>query len=353
VPSDDLPKITPSHRPQPANVTWPTTTWPRGDASDELTGVVNEAFTLPALSESNAVIVIQGGRILVERYFGAKQYFDRPPEPITKETPLLSWSMAKSILHALVGLLVDEGRLDVAARAAVAEWDDPADPRHAISLRDLLAMRDGLDFVEDYVDGEISNTIEMLFGDGQTDTAGYTAARPLRHEPGTVFNYSSGTTNVISRIVADTVGYGDTYRAFMRDRLFGPLGMSSATPKIDDAGVFVASTFVHATAQDFARFGLLYLRGGEWDGTTLLSTAWVNTAQAALSVEDDTGNFYSWQWWVSGDEFGTYWANGYDGQMIAIAPALDAIVVRLGRTPAARSSDLRHWRQRVMRVLAV
>jgi CubicO group peptidase (beta-lactamase class C family) len=347
-----VPDVTPASRPQPAGVAWPTARWPRGERSSALDAIVDEAFSFNELSETNAVIVVRGGRIVAERYAGAKQYFDRPPEPITAETPLLSWSMAKSILHALVGILVDEGRLDPAARAGVAEWADPRDRRFAIALHHLLAMRDGLDFKEEYVDGASSNTIEMLFGDGQHDVAGYAAARPQRYVPGTFFNYSSGTTNIIARIVANEVGYANAYVNFMKDRLFTPLGMTSAVPKMDDTGVFVASTFVHATAQDFARFGLLYLRGGQWENQQLLSRSWTYNAQQPLSVEEETGNYYSWQWWVSGDEFGTYWANGYDGQMIVIAPALDTVIVRLGRTPAARGLYLRQWRHRVLRTLA-
>jgi len=97
--------------------------------------------------------------------------------------------------------------------------------------------------------------------------------------------------------------------------------------------VFVASSFVHARALDFAKFGLLYLRGGEWDGRQLISREWAATAQVPLSVEASSGHLYSWMWWVSGDEYGTYWANGYEGQMISVVPALDALVVRFGHTP--------------------
>ncbi len=103
---------------------------------------------------------------------------------MTAETPLLSWSMAKSMLHAVVGLLVGDGQLDLDAPAAVPEWADRGDPRHAITLRQLLAMRDGLDFAEDYVDGDVSDTIQMLFGDGQADMAHFAADRPLAAPPG-------------------------------------------------------------------------------------------------------------------------------------------------------------------------
>jgi CubicO group peptidase (beta-lactamase class C family) len=352
--SDPLPHVQPAVAAQPAGVAWPTQTWPRGTHArqDELDRVVDEAFSSEDLERTTAVVVIQAGRVLAERYDGVKEFFDKPVEPVSASTTLLSWSMAKSMLHMIIGTLVDEGRLDVDAPAPVPEWADENDPRHAIKLRDLLAMRDGLAFVEVYEIGEISHVIEMLFGEGKTDMAGYTARLPLAHEPGTFFNYSSGTTNVLSRIVADHVGYGDAYHAYLDERLFGPLGMSSAQPSFDPTGVFIASSYVHATALDFAKFGLLYLRGGEWDGRQLISRAWADTAQVPLSVDEDDGSFYSWQWWVTGDAYGTYWASGYEGQMIAVAPALDALVLRFGHTAAEHYPDLAAWRTRVFEVLA-
>jgi CubicO group peptidase (beta-lactamase class C family) len=350
-----IPHIEPSAAPAPPGVAWPTTEWPRGSHANqaELETVVNEAFVDEELATTNAVVIIQGGRVLVERYGGVQEFFDRPIAPVTATSQLLSWSMAKSMLHMIIGTLVDTGRLDPDAPAPVPEWQGEDDPRRQIRLRDLLAMRDGLAFVEVYEIGETSHVIEMLFGEGKEDMAAYTAQLPLAHEPDTFFNYSSGTTNVLSRIVADVVGYGDEYREYLDDRLFGPLGMSSAVATFDPAGVFVASSYVHANALDFAKFGLLYLRGGEWDEKQLVSRAWVDTAQIPLSVDEESGSFYSWQWWVTGDEYGTYWASGYEGQMIAAVPALDALVVRFGKTSEEHYPDLGAWRERVLRVLDV
>jgi len=234
----------------------------------------------------------------------------------------------------------------------VHEWSEPTDPRFAIRLKDLLSMRDGLAFVENYEIGQKSDVIEMLFGEGKADMAGYTAALPLAHEPDTFFNYSSGTTNVLSRIVADHVGYGDQYDAYLRQRLFDPLGMKSAVATFDPTGVFVASSYLHATALDFAKFGLLYLRGGEWDGHQLLSRTWAATAQVPLSKDPESDSFYSWQWWVTADRYGTYWASGYEGQIISVAPALDALVVRFGHTPEENYPQLDQWRSRVLDALA-
>ncbi|MFZ1062463.1 MAG: serine hydrolase [Acidimicrobiales bacterium] len=349
----EVPTVEPRFAAQPAGVAWPTDTWPRSDAaSDALVKVVDEAFEIDELALTNAVVVVQGGKAVVERYAGVQEFFDRAPEPIDARSQLLSWSMAKSHLHMIIGTLVDEGRLDPEARAPVPEWSQPDDPRHAIRLKDLLAMRDGLAFVENYEIGQTSHVIEMLFGDGKHDMAGYTAALPLAHEPGTHFNYSSGTTNVLSRIVADQVGYAHQYDAYLHARLFGPLGMRSAVATFDPTGVFVASSYVHATALDFAKFGLLYLRGGEWDGQRLISREWAATAQVPLSKDPDSDSFYSWQWWVTGDRYGTYWASGYEGQMISVVPVLDALVLRFGHTPEENYPHLAEWRTRVLDVLA-
>ena len=352
--TDRLPLVTPAFVDQGANGEWPTEGWPRGlhHRQFELDAVVDELFTRDDLAVTTAVVVVQGGRVVIERYAGERRFFDRPPEPVTAESPLPSWSMAKSVLHFVIGTLVDEGRLDPEGLAPVPEWRDDRDPRHHIRLSDLLAMRDGLAFNEVYEFDESSDVMAMLYGDGKADVAGYAAGRPLAHAPGAVFNYSSGTTNILSRVVADCVGYGDAYRAYLDERLFGPLGMTSAHATFDDAGVFVASSYVHATAMDFAKFGLLYLRGGNWAGRQLVSRSWAATAQVPLSVDEETGSFYSWHWWVSGDPFGTYWASGYEGQSISVAPTLDALVLRFGHTPEENYPKLYAWRDRVLEVLA-
>ena len=268
--------------PQPAGVAWPTEEWPEGTLPPgvDLTPLLDEVCDDDGpLAETFAVLVVHRGRIVAERYQGALEHFDRPPTRVTAETPLLSWSMAKSVLHAVVGLLVGQGRLDLDAPADVPEWADRGDPRHAVTLRQLLAMRDGLDFVEDYVDGGVSDVIEMLFGRGQADMAHFAADRPLAAPPGTRFNYSSGTSNIVSGVVARAVGPGEPYARFLHGRLFGPLGMATADPEFDEAGTWVASSYLRTTARDYARFGLLYLRDGLWDGVRLLPAGWVDYAR--------------------------------------------------------------------------
>jgi CubicO group peptidase (beta-lactamase class C family) len=341
---------------QPAGVPWPTEAWPEGSVPDgvALAPLLDEVFDPDGpLATTFAVVVVQGGRLIAERYAGALEHFDQPPTPITAETPLLSWSMAKSVLHAVVGLLVGQGRLDLDAPAAVPEWSDPGDPRRAITLRHLLAMRDGLDFVEDYVDDRVSDVIQMLFGDGQDDMAHFAADRPLAAEPGTRFNYSSGTSNVISGVVARLVGPGEDYARFLHTRLFAPIGMRSAEPELDAAGTWVASSYLRATARDWARFGLLYLRGGVWAGARVLPAGWVDDGRTMVSIDPEDGSLYGAHWWgVAGDTLGTFRALGYEGQSIAICPALDLVVVRLGKTPLERKANLVPWRAAVVEAFA-
>ena len=341
---------------QPAGVDWPTEEWPTGEVSRgvDLDPLLDEVFDDGGLlARSFAVLVVHGGRLVAERYQGALEHFDRPPTPVTAETTLLSWSMAKSMLHAVVGMLVADGQLALDAPAAVPEWADPGDPRHAITLRQLLAMRDGLDFAEDYVDGELSDTIEMLFGAGQADMAHFAADRPLVAPPGTRFNYSSGTSNIISGIVARAVGPGESYARFLHGRLFGPLGMTSADPEFDEAGTWVASSSLYATARDYARFGLLYLRDGVWDGVRLLPAGWVDYGRTWVSEDPDDASPYGAHWWgVAGDTLGTFRASGYEGQSITLCPALDLMVVRLGKTPHEREPNLIPWRAAMVRAFA-
>jgi CubicO group peptidase (beta-lactamase class C family) len=338
--AETLPTVTPSAAAQPAGVAWPTRAWPRGTAARDVDALVGAAFRDPALAETYAVVVVQGGLLVAERYGGALPSFVHAPAPVTRDTPLLSWSMAKSVLHAAIGLVVDEGRLDPDAPAPVPEWGE-GDPRSRITLRQLLEMRDGLRWAEDYVDETVSDVITMLFGEGDTDVAAFVAAHPLAHPPGSTFNYSSGTSNLVARILGSVVGRGEPTVAFLRDRLFGPLGMHDATVKLDDAGTFIASSFVYCSARSFAKFATLYLRGGAWEGTQLLSRSWVDGAQVPVSVDDVPRTYYSQHWWLDGT--GTFWASGHEGQRAVVVPAHDAIVVRYGRTPAERYPALRAW----------
>ena len=335
--------------PQPADVPFPGADWPEGDVP---AGVDIEALLDPMFDEEGpmrttyAVVIVHKGRLVAERYGGAIEHWDKPDEPVSATTQLLSWSMAKSMLHAVVGMLVEEGRLSLDAPAPVPAWR--FDGRNEVTLRHLLCMRDGLDFKEDYVDADVSDVIEMLFGRGAEDVAGFAAERLLVAKPGERFNYSSGSTNVISGIVRDVLGAGDPYRRFLHERLFDPIGMSSAEARFDDVGTWIASSYVYATARDFARFGLLYARDGVWDGERLLPEGWVDDARQMRSVDEEIGRLYGAHWWGIPDSGGTFYAQGYEGQSIVICPPLDLIFVRLGKTPAERRQHLYDWQGRVI-----
>ena len=266
----------PSLPPQPAGVPWPTDRWPEAEPKADpgrLAAVVAEAFgpaASPDLGETHALVVVQGGRLVLERY----------AEGFGPQMTYKSWSMAKSITQALVGILVGDGKVDIQAPADVPEWAAAGDARRAITLDQLLRMVGGLSFVEDYRPGQGSDVIEMLFGRGQHDVAHFAADMPLDHAPGTYWSYASGTTNIISRCAARAANaFGPDFETFMRERLFAPIGMRSPKPKFDDAGVFIGSSFCFCSARDFARFGLLYLRDGVWDGRRLLPEGWVDYAR--------------------------------------------------------------------------
>src|SRR3954463_4199146 len=288
-----------------------------------------------------ASLIVQRGTVLAERYGGALAHFDGPDEPVGPDTKLLSWSIAKSVLHAAVGVLVGAGRLELDGRAPVPEWSEPDDPRRAITLEHLLCMRDGLDFVEDYVDAGRSDVIEMLFGAGQHDVARFAANRALAHPPGDVFNYSSGTSNIVARIVGSVVGRGDETVRVLRDTVVDPIGMDSAPPRLDDAGPFIGSSYVYATARDWVRFGECYLHDGIGNGRRVVPEGWVAHGRRARSVDPENGHLYGAHWWVLDDD--TFYASGYEGQRVLVCPSRELVAVRFGRSTSDQYDALLDW----------
>lgn len=330
---------------QPKGVAWPTLIWTEAQPDQALSAKLNPlldfAFSDPApetMGETHAFLAVQGGKIVAERYWrGFTQTSTHP-----------SWSQAKSMTQALVGILVREGKMDIHAPADVPEWQSADDPRRAITLDQLLRMSSGLKFAEDYVDAGESDVIEMLFGSGKDDVAAYAAKSPLIHAPDTAWSYSSGTTNIVARCAARALGQaGDGFRDFMSRELFGPLGMSSATPKFDAAGTFIGSSFCYCTVRDFARFGLLYLRDGVWDGARLLPEGWVDYARTPTPVPETEEMGYGAHWWLGMCGPGSFSANGYEGQYTVLVPELDLILVRNGKSPLEAKEEVTRWLAKV------
>jgi CubicO group peptidase (beta-lactamase class C family) len=272
----------------------------------QLGGELDDLFARsPDEGVTLAFLLVQEGEIVAERYGVQPGNLFQPEDtPVTDATPLVSWSIAKSMVHAAVGLMVGDGRLDPADPAPVPEW--AGTNKAAITVLDLLEMRPGLRFVEVYVEGETSHCLDMLFGPGAGDQAAYAAALPLDHPPGTVWNYSSGTTNIVCRILGDLVsGHGAApgereaeMRAFLDQRLFGPVGMPDADPRFDAAGTWIGSSYVYAPARQFARFGELYLRDGMVGDEHILPAGWVDHARTVVAHDPDTGFGYGRHWWT-------------------------------------------------------
>jgi CubicO group peptidase (beta-lactamase class C family) len=272
-----------------------------------------------------ALLVLHKGKIVSEVY---------SPE-VTAETTLISWSMAKSITHALVGIAQMDELLHVEDNNLFPEWAN--DERRNITLQQLLEMRSGLSWVEDYVDSDASDVIEMLFGTGKGDNAAYAISQKLVSVPGSEWLYSSGTTNIVTRLLGNVLGDSDGSHScmehFMRSRLFDALGMQ-AEPKFDAAGTFVGSSYVYATARNFAKFGQLYLNDGVCDGKRILPEGWVDHARAQHVFDGETGLGYGAHWWTLPGERNSLVAAGYEGQYIVVIPSRDLVVVRLGKTVA-------------------
>ena len=278
-----------------------------------------------------AQLVMHKGEVVSENY---------GPE-VTAQSTLISWSMAKSITHALVGIAQMDGLLHVENSNLFPEWAN--DERRNITLQQLLEMRSGLSWVEDYVDGDASDVIDMLFGSGKDDNAGYAIAQPFATEPGAEWVYSSGTTNIVTRllgnVLGDSAGSQANMERFMRSRLFDAIGMQ-AEPKFDAAGTFVGSSYVFATAREFAKFGLLYLNDGMCDGKRILPEGWVDHARAQHVFDSETGLGYGAHWWTLPGERNSLVASGYEGQYIMVIPDRDLVVVRLGKTVAEKRNDV-------------
>jgi CubicO group peptidase (beta-lactamase class C family) len=318
----------------------PGVPWPEGRAGraaappPAVREAIARAFEEPGpprpLRQTQAVVVARDGRLIAEQYAPG----------VDAEARLLSWSMAKSVIMALVGALVLDGRLDVNAPAPVPEWREPGDPRGAITLDQLLRQSSGLAFDETY--GAVNDVSRMLFT--RPDTGAFAAAFPLAGPPESRWAYSSGTSNIVARIVRDHFD-GDLAAMvrYANERLFDPAGMTSALFEPDAAGSFIGSSFVFMTARDWARFAELFRRDGVWDGRRLLPEGWVRYATTP-TPRAPLGS-YGAHWWLNagaaddpaarpwpGLPAETYAARGHSGQWALVVPSARLVVVRLGLT---------------------
>ncbi|MBU6165595.1 MAG: beta-lactamase family protein [Alphaproteobacteria bacterium] len=294
-------------------------------------------FTDPRLGETRALIVMQGGQRIYERYGTG----------IGPGTRLISWSMAKSITSTLVGELVGDGRLALDVPAPVPEWR--GDARGTITLRQLLHMASGVRHVEAGPQPEMADTNRALFADTSADIYRAAVAEPREVAPGSRFQYNTLTTHILARIVADAVAPGAdpaTRRARMRQfiaqRLAGPAGMPSLLCEFDPAGNLYGGSLCHATARDWAAFGQMYLDGGVVAGTQVVRPDWVRFVREPSPANPGYGG----QFWLNrrpadGQDRALFWrsgpadayaAIGHLGQYVIVVPSRRLVVVRLGKT---------------------
>jgi len=275
-----------------------------------------------------AVVVVKAGRIAGEAY-----------EPgFSKDTPLLGWSMAKTVTATIIGTLIRDGKLSLDDRDLFPQWRN--DQRGDIRLADLLAMESGLAFNENY--GTVADVTRMLFL--EPDMANFAADQPLEADPGSRFTYSSGAGVMLSKIWMDRVGDRAAALAYPQQALFEPLGMTSAVMETDAAGTFVGSSYMYATARDWARLGVFLAHDGVWNGNRILPEGFV--AEMQQPNRTSNGRYSRMQTWLPARREGipadTFFLDGHDGQNVVVIPSLDLVVVRLGLTPGwERYSPLR------------
>jgi len=274
-----------------------------------------------------SLIVVHGGEIIHERYAPG----------IDMHTRTRTWSTAKSIAVTLIGMLVEQGRMDLDAPLDI-DWlpevaGTDADPRGAITLRHVLNMSSGLYPVDSF-------GMEYVNGSGLAYWAGASSAREARkrgliREPGTFWDYENYDTLLAVYAMKRALGDERTYREFPRKALLDRIGMRSTLVSVDRFGDFILSSQVYTNARDLARFGLLYLRNGAWDGERLISEEWIRFVRTPAPATAQTGNFYGGQWWLVPDDRSdvpkdAYATSGNRGQYVIVVSSHDVVIVRRG-----------------------
>lgn len=292
-------------------------------ANELLRAALDRSFAEPDKTphvQTAAVVVVHEGRVVAERY--------APGYGI--DTQIHGWSDTKSVTSALVGILVRQGRLSVEGPAPVPQWRDPADPRHAITVDMLLRMTSGLDLPETNRSYDAVSRMMMI----EMDMAGFAERASLASPPGKKWEYTSGNTMILSRIVRDAVGgQARDVLAFVRRELFEPLGMRQVTLEFDATGTPVGGTYLYASARDWARFGMLYLQDGVVGGHRILPKGWVRYSSAQTLDSPYAAGFWRGssalraRWRLPEDAF---FASGLLGQRIMIIPSERLVIARFG-----------------------
>ncbi|MBN1387838.1 MAG: serine hydrolase [Bacteroidales bacterium] len=307
-----------------------TIIWPMGDiVPDSITGIDRNALNNISdrlINEdayggtSFAFMVLHKGIPVAEAY---KPWFN-------EDTKFLSWSMAKSVTNALVGIMVKDSVLNLEKTELIPEWS--GDGRSNITLNNLMHMQSGLEWNEDY--GNRSDITVMLHC--EPDFAEYAYSMTLEYDPDIHWNYSCGAANIVSYILRKQFDTDDTYYAFPHEKLFYKIGITDAIFEPDESGTLVGSSYLYMTARDYARFALLFIQDGIFDGYQILPEGWVD--YTTTSASGSNGEYGSFFWLNEEGRYESapedmYWCRGHDGQRIFIIPSLDLITVVLGYSP--------------------
>lgn len=298
---------------------------------------------------TRAFVVVYAGRIIGERY--------APGVP--RDRPHLSWSQGKSITAALIGVLVEQGELTLDQPAPVPEW--AGDERRSITIADLLHMSSGLDFNNFGLGNENSLSTEnhhfRIYFDG-IDVFEHAVSFPLAVEPNTRWRYLNSDPLTLGRIVRQTVeARGEDYHAFPWNALFDRIGIKNAVLETDAWGNFILTGYDYMSARDWARFGLLHLQDGVWEGERILPEGWVDFVSTPAPA--DRTQSYGGQFWLNaGGQHDriprdAYWPAGFMGQNTVIIPSRNVVIVRLGPSPGGNAAYMNEYVGRILDAIEV